>query len=577
MDTQGTHNHPHTTQLRTLAHEELVQLCIKLLNEVSKLDAFRKDLAKQTVALQERVTALGEDNALLKEQNQKLNEALYGKKSEKSKNTSRDSDAAVTDEQGPVFNEAEAHAHGPAVAENEEEPAAEPGPAPKNKKKKDKKRRKSPLSGVKDCDEENYDLNPGEKTCPHHGTDMKKIGTKSTHKLHYVAGHFRKTTRNFCTYKCDACSQEGEEHIVRAQGPEDIFAGSYLTPSLIAMVIVAKFMDGLPLHRLQVMFQRQGVEITRANLARWIIRAANLVKDLVQLMHEDLLQRSVLQCDETPVQVLKESGRNPSSKSYMWVLTSQGAKPAILYHYETGRGLDAALAMLKGFKGTLMVDGLATYVAAAKQEGFALGACLAHCRRGFFQTEKAVKALAPDANASPILQVTSQVMAWIQQLYAIENEAKDFTPQERLRLRREKSKPILDALQALLAEQKDRVLPKSLLGKAIHYTLQLWPRLLLILEEGELPLDNNFTEAQIRVFVLGRKAWLFCDTPEGAHASASLYSLVQTAKLNGIEPGSYLNLLFKELVTATNDEGKRRLLPYNVRDHFPVDSYTPPA
>ena len=302
-----------------------------------------------------------------------------------------------------------------------------------------------------------------------------------------------------------------------------------------------------------------------------MVKIGELVQPLVNLLRDDLLSSGFVQCDETRFQVLKEPGKRATSQSYLWVQRSADPEgPIVLYDYDPSRSAEVPKRLLEGFTGYLQTDGYEGYGSVGRQPGITHVGCWAHTRRKFDealrgQSKSRKKRAKPSTKQSKARQGLSQ----IQKLYALERRLADATPEARRAARQETMAPLLEKLRAWLDASVPTVPPQSLTGKALHYLAGQWPKLVRVLEDGRLPLDTNLVENAIRPFVLGRKAWLFADTVGGARASANLYSLVETAKANGIEPWAYLRYLFEQLPAATEPTEIEVLLPHRVdRDAF---------
>jgi transposase len=269
--------------------------------------------------------------------------------------------------------------------------------------------------------------------------------------------------------------------------------------------------------------------------------------------------------DETTVQVLKEQGRAPQSKSFMWVRRGGPPhQPVILFDYDPSRGGSVPARLLADFQGILQTDGYDGYGGVAKRDDIISVGCLAHARRKFDEALKAQKKKGRGGLAQ-------QGFDFMSRLYRVEREARarGLDADQREKLRTEKARPIWEEMRPWLDRVRGQVPPRVLTGKALTYLDVQWPRLIRYLDDGRIEIDNNQCENAIRPFVLGRKAWLFADTPAGAQASARLYSLVETAKANGLEPYAYLKRVFEELpvaIAANDDDAINRLLPWNVPD-----------
>jgi hypothetical protein len=262
--------------------------------------------------------------------------------------------------------------------------------------------------------------------------------------------------------------------------------------------------------------------------------------------------------DETPVQVLKEPGKTAQSKSYLWVQRGgPPAHPIVLYHYDPGRGAEVANRLLEGFSGYLQTDGYAGYHAAVATHRLTHVGCMAHARRKFME---AVKAQGKNKKRGK----AHRGLTLIQKLYRIEKQSRKLDPEKRHAERQHLARPILDEIRAWLDQVLPQVPPTSATGKALHYLHNEWNQLIRYLDDGRLEIDNNAAENAIRPFVLGRKNWLFSDSVRGVKASANLYSLIETAKANQLEPYAYLRYLFTELPKAQTVEQIEDLLPGNI-------------
>jgi transposase len=349
-----------------------------------------------------------------------------------------------------------------------------------------------------------------------------------------------------------------------APRPAQILPKAIAHSSLLAEVVTAKFVDGLPLYRQEKIFAREGIELSRQTMSGWIVQLATPLAPVMAALKQYLTQGPVLQIDETPVQVLDEPGRANTTKSYMWVYRGGPAdKPVIWFQYAPSRSGDVPIEFLfpegdgppPEHRFYLQTDGYAGYHALAEKDGIRghMG-CWAHVRR------KAVEA----ANGRTKTGAAHAFVALIGKLYDIERRIRGSAPEHRHAVRLEKSQPILDEITTWLDDKAQKVLPKGLLGEAIQYTRKQWPILVTFLQDGHLEIDNNLAENAIRPFAVGRKAWLFSGSPRGAEASAMLYTLVETAKANGLEPRAYLHYLFEALPTVTTPDGFEALLPHRL-------------
>ena len=503
--------------------------------------------ATDTATITARLAAREEQVKLLQEENRWLKAQLFGRSSEKS---------AVTDvspDQRWLFNEAEALAQAAeAATQSVTIPAHE-------RKKRGRKKLSAELPRI----EVVHDLPEHEKVCAADGTALVRIGEEIAEQLDFKPAQVRVIRNIRPKYACPCCRQG--VHI--APVPLQLLPKSLATPALLAHISTAKFVDGLPLYRQEAQFHRLGVPLGRATMAGWMIKLGGThVVPIINLLNEQLLEEPLIHCDETRLQVLK-SDKAPTADHWMWVRAAgPPGRRILLFDYDPSRGGAVPLRLLQGFSGILLTDGYEAYANSAAQLKLVHAGCLAHARRRFEDARKA-SVNSADSHARVALD-------FIRELYLIEralwDKDKPCTPADRLRVRAERSAPVVERFHAWLEALAPQVLPRSLLGQAVHYTLGQWPKLTVFLKHGEVPLDNNRCENAIRPFVIGRKGWLFSDTIPGALASANLYSLVETAKANGIEPHAYLAHLFAQLPYAKTVEDFGALLPWNVKAALPA-------
>ena len=429
-----------------------------------------------------------------------------------------------------------------------------------------KKRGRKPLPADLPRVDVIHDIPEEEKQCDC-GASLSCIGQDVSEKLDYVPAKIRVIRNIRLKYACKNCEGvESEGPTVKiAPVPTQLLPKSIATEGLIAHLIVSKFADGLPLYRQQKIFGRLGIELSRATMANWVVKASQKCQPLIDLLQEEIRSGPLINVDETPYQVLNEPGRRNTSKSYMWVFKGgQEKSPALLYQYHRTRSGEAALNFLGDYQGYVQSDAFSGYECLADKKGIIQLGCWAHARRYFVDVIKAKK-----KNRSKRIQpksLSDEALEFIGRLYQIEKEAKikNLEPQEIYQLRQEKSKPVLEAFKPWLEAKQQITPPKGLLGKAINYSLKHWQKLIVYIEDGRLSPDNNAAENAIRPFVVGRKNWLFAGHPNGAEAGATFYSLVETAKANGLEPYSYLRHIFENLPLAKADQDYKNLLPQYV-------------
>jgi len=454
-------------------------------------------------------------------------------------------------EQVQLFNEAEAEAKPSAP-----EPAMEEitYKRRKQKGKRDEQLKDLPVETIE------YRLSPEEQICTTCNCDLHEMSQEIRREIKIIPAQTIEVRHVTYIYSCRRCEKEGESStIVTAQAPAPVLPGSIASPSAVSHIMTQKYADAMPLYRQEKALARQGVELSRQTMANWVIQCSQRwLEPLYELMHEQLLQEKILFADETPLQVLREPDRPASSKSYMWLYRNGGDRPAnILYDYRTTRASKHPIAFLNGFGGYLHVDGYGGYDSIPE---VTLVGCFAHARRKY---TNALKAL-PDENSDAAV-VAKEGLAFCNQLFSLEREFKNLTPEDRYRMRLIRSRPVLDKFYEWLNYQRPRVLPKSSFGTAINYCLKQGEKLQAFLLDGRLELDNNRAERSIKPFVIGRKNYLFSNTPRGAKASATVYSLIESAKENGLNPFEYLKYLFEKMPNADlqDKDQLKDLLPWS--------------
>lgn len=401
-----------------------------------------------------------------------------------------------------------------------------------------------------------HDLADDQKACPCCGQSRAVIGEERSEQLEIEPPRLKVIQHVRLKYACPACEGGG---VQTAPTPPQPIPKSYASPGLLAWIVTAKIADGLPLYRQEAIFRRLGIDLPRNTLAAWLIRAGCLVQPLINLLHDELLAREIILADETTLQVLREAGRAAQTDSWLWCYRSGQGPPIILFEYTETRAGKHPQAYLDGFEGYLLTDGLSAYeqVGAATTRPTLVG-CWSHARRYFHDLVKARPKTAPPGLAD-------EALAYIGALFHLEQRWMDATAEQRLALRQRHSTPILEQFKTWLERHLPATAPKTLLGKAIRYTLRFWSRLTQFLRDGQLPLSNNRTEQAIKKVVIGRKNFLFAVSPAGARALANLYALVETAQANGLEPWRYFKRVFTALPLATTVAQVEALLPWNLR------------
>ena len=331
---------------------------------------------------------------------------------------------------------------------------------------------------------------------------------------------------------------------------------------LMAHVIISKYADGLPLYRMEGILSRYGGDITRATMANWVIKLAHQLQPLINLMREHQLAGDIIQMDETVLKVLKEPGLSVHSDKYMWV--SRGGppgQPSVLFEYDPSRKKEVPLRLLEDFSGYLQTDGYAGYNAVCKQNNATSVGCWDHARRKF----KDAQTVQPKKKKDQKPSKADVALAHINKLYLIEREIKEASINEKYKARQKQSLPLLEKLRKWVDNNLGKVPSDSLTGKALTYIDNQWSKLIVYCEDGRLNISNVLAENAIRPFCVGRKAWLFSDTPKGAQASGVHYSFIETAKANDIEPYAYLVDVLTRLPYADTVEKLEELLPWSFK------------
>lgn len=468
----------------------------------------------------------------------------------------------VPDSQLALFDEAELEA---LIGELETELASETPPEQKDTEgtatppKRTPRRR--PLPSHLPRVERLLDLPEAEKAAM--GDQWRLIGYDESEQLAVIPRQYYVIVYKRAKYVALNDEVPGAEVGVKiAPRPASIIPKSIAHSSLLAQIVTQKFVDAQPLYRQETGFARDGIELSRQTMAGLLLQLNAPLAPLAEAMKRLLRQGPVVHVDETPVQVMGEPGREHTQRSFMWAFCGGPPGMAIRwFEYAPSRAAEVPRRVLFPADADpplafyLQSDGYSAYqVLAAAPQIIGHAGCWAHVRRKFVEA-------AAGRNAS----AAQQMVALIGELYTIERALREADPETRKQVRHERSRSILMRIRQWLDKAAARVAPKSLLGQAIAYALGQWPILITFLEDGHLALDNNRAENTIRPFVLGRKNWLFAGSPKGAETSALLYSLVETAKANGLEPWAYLNHLFEHLPMAKSPEAIAALLPHHLK------------
>lgn len=444
--------------------------------------------------------------------------------------------------QGELFDEAEAE------CDAEEAPQTEEIQYTRTKQPKRK-----PLPDNLPREEIVHDLPESEKVCDCCGGELHKMGEARSEKLEFIPAQVKVIEQVRPKYSCRHCEKTATKVDIKIQPvPPSPIPKGIATPSLLAHIITSKYQFGLPLYRQESLFKQHGIELNRKTMAQWMIKCAELFKPLYLKLRQIQLAQPVIHADETRLKVINQD----KSTCYMWVYCTGTDSPGesevpniALYDYQPGRSGQYAVDYLNGFNGYLQVDGYAGY----NQTAATLVGCWAHARRKFLEAE-----VAQGKNKSG---KATWALNHIGKLYALEKRLKTASSAERYQARQEKALPLLETFKSWLEKSAQAVLPKTLLGKAIQYTLNQWDSLVRYVEDGNLKIDNNRAERAIKPFVIGRKNWLFSNTASGAQASAILYSMVETAKANGLSPFDYIMRCLEHI--AKTPEEVESILPFS--------------
>jgi len=437
------------------------------------------------------------------------------------------------------------------------------------KRKKQKGKREEDLSNLPVVRIE-HELPESKCTCPECGTKMRDIGVNIRREIEIIPAQAILKEHAVHSYACPniECEEKtGKTTIIKAAAPQPLISGSLASPSLVAHIAVQKYSNGMPLYRLEKGFYYDGINISRQNMANWVIKCSgDYLEPIYRRMIDCLLEETVLHADETTVQVLKEPDRVAQSKSYEWIYRTSGCadKHIVIYDYKETRRQENPQEFLKGFKGFLHTDGYQSYHNLPPD--IIVVGCWAHARRPW---EKILKNIPKEKWKGTDAY---RGLAYINALFDLERKFKVISPDERYKKRLEQSKPIADDFFAWADSLG--ALPKSLLGDAVHYVLSQQKYLENVFLDGRLEISNNRAERSVKSFVIGRKAWLFSNTPNGANASSIMYSIIETAKENGLHPFNYIKFLLEELPgIGTLDIDK--FLPWS--DSLPDCCRTPTA
>ena len=483
-------------------------------------DAYIEHLENTIVNLNETINGLQNQITNLTEMIMLLRKEKFGSSSEK---TPKQIDGQIS-----LFNEVEIEADDTA-----KEPVAK---EVHGYTRRDPKTRREELIKDLPVREVLCESAPEDLECPRCNTELKPIGKEVVREeLEYIPAKLQIVRYVRMSYECPKCKHTDHPYIQKALTPTSLMNHSLASPSSVANVMYQKYVNAIPLYRQEKDWENMGISLSRATMAYWVIRCTqDYLIPIVEHLQRELLSRDIIHCDETPVQVLKEDGKKPQTKSYMWLYRTgnDDKAPVILYDYQPSRNGDHAVTFLKDFKGYVHSDGYSGY---NKLTNITRCGCWAHLRRKFVEAIPNKK----DANAP----LTSAEIGrdYCNQLFKIEESLKALSFEERKIKRQELEKPVLEAFWCWL--ESLNVLKGSALGKAVTYAINQRPYMENYLLDGRCALSNNAAENAIRPFTVGRKNWLFADSPKGADASAAVYSIIETAKANNLNVYTYLQYL----------------------------------
>ena len=504
-------------QLNKLDKELLVQLFLGLQDQMD-------GLTRQTQALNDKMQLMMEQLVLSKK-------SRFGRSSEKMAGPGQIRFMEV-DGEIVFFNEAEAVCDLDAPEPDSLEPQ-------QPKKKKQAGKREADLAGLPVRRIDHY-LSEKELAAEFGEKGWKQLPDAISRCYRFVPAKVEVEEHHVGVY-----SSKTDDRMVKAPHPKKLLPGSLVSPSLAAAVLNGKYVNAVPLYRLEKEFERYGLAITRQNMANWVIRLGeSCFGPLYDYLHTLLYRYPVIQADETPVLVNKD-GRPAGSKSWMWVYRSgclYQKEQVILYEYQKTRNASHPRKFLKDYKGICVTDGYQVYHTLEKEkEDLKIAGCWVHCRRKF---EEALEVIPKELRKQSVLDL---LMNQIRAIYREEGKLSGFSADERVKKRQLVVKPLVDAFFAYVKQNSGRVPKSGKAREAFTYALNQEPYLRVFLENGDVPMDNNASERAIRGFCIGKKNWEMIDTVHGASASAIIYSISETAKANGLKPYEYFEYLLTEI------------------------------
>lgn len=525
-------------QLNNMSRENMMEVIKIMRDQVQKKNT-------KIQLLEEKQKELEFMNAMLSDRLALANRHRFGSSSEK---------YAEGYEQMDLFNEAE--------ADVENDTPEEETVVSSYKRKKRKGKKEEDLSSFEVTETIEYKLEGEDRYCPDCGSKYKVVTKEKVKRLKFIPAKFEVIEEVTYVYSCPKCGT-----MKRPEKEPSLMKGSIATPSLVAGIMNAKYVNGMPLARQEREFARYDLDISTKTMANWIITCSDrYLRMLYDRMKEEFLRSHYIHCDETRVQVIDEPDQKGSTQNWMWVYLTDGysgAPQMVLFDYERTRaGYHPVSFLGDKFHGYLTCDGYQAYH--GLNDSITVTGCFTHARRRF---DAALTALKKDFTKEQLKKTTAyQAMSRIGILYKIEELIKDKTPEERYEERQKQSRPVVDALFDWLHSLEGSVDRSSLIGDAILYTLNQEKYLRRYLDDGHLSIDNNSAERAIKNFAVGRRNWLFAKSIRGADASAIVYSITETALLNGIKPYLYLTYILDEIPkmgSFPKTEELDRLLPWS--------------
>ncbi len=528
-------------QLQDMSKENIITL-------IQAMQVHQKKQETEIQLLKEKTKELEFMNALLSDRLALAQRKQFGSSSEK---------YAEGYEQMDLFNEAEQEAD-PNAAEPEMEEIH-----PKSyKRKKPTGKKEEDLSAFETTEVIKHKLEGNDRFCPECGTKYKVVTTETVKYLKFIPARFEVVEETTYVYACPKCGM-----MKRPQKDPSLLKGSVATPSLVAGIMNAKYVNGMPLARQERGFARYNLNLSTKTMANWIILCAKrYLQPVYDLMREEFLRGRYIHCDETRLQVIDEPEQKGTTQNWMWVyLTDEysGSPRMVLFQYERTRGgYHPAEFLGDEFRGYLTCDGYQAYHGLPEQ--ITVTGCMAHARRRF---DEALTPLKKGFTKEQLKETTAyQAMARIGMLYKIEELIRNQSPEERYTERQKQSKPLLEAFFGWLHTLEGSVNRSSKIGEAVLYALNQEKYLKAYLEDGHLSIDNSAAERAIKNFAIGRRNWLFSKSIKGAEASATVYSITETALLNGLKPYDYVAYILermKDLGPFPSKEDLQKLLPWS--------------